>query len=70
MKAGANCSRDQSVPCVLAELSMWVRSGGFFEDDDPPPNTPSPSAMVAILLLVVPVTFAVLVLLVRIFFGR
>ena len=48
---------------------VWVRSGKFFGDDDPP-ETPPVSSIVAILLVVVPVTFAVLVLLVRIFFRR
>jgi hypothetical protein len=43
-----------------------VRSGGFFDGDDPP-ETPPTSTMIAILIAVVSVTFAVLVLLARLF---
>jgi hypothetical protein len=63
MKAGANCSTEQSAPRVVAELPMLIRSGGFRGDDDPSPNTPSPSARVAILLIVMAVTIATLVVL-------
>jgi hypothetical protein len=45
---------------------VWVRSGGFFDDNDPP-EPRSFSTAIAMLLSVIPMIFAMLMLLALVF---